>query len=364
MNRLRSRFFSPALATFVILSFYLGVVFVQGDFDPMVFVRIGEKYQTEDALDPEGYDGQFVYFIARDMKPERVADMLDVPAYRYQRILMPLIARIFSFGNTAAIPWVLIGIGIISHLLGVSLVAQLLEARGANRWYALVYGLWVGFLLAVRLDLPEPLAFFFVAAGIVAGRQRPFFQWALFGVAVFTKEVVLLFVVGKLIHDVLQKNWAGAAGLVMFSITPFLVFQVWIFQQFGAFGISSGGAMATGFEWIPFMGWFRIGAFSWLYFAVYGLIVVPFFYLPALWSLRKTIPRLLRSPRPETTMLLMNAVVIPFLPFSTVRETGGLFRFGCGLILAFLLFASAENQKKALRYSPLWLSLSAIIINA
>ncbi len=63
-------------------------------------------------------------------------------------------------------------------------------------------------------------------------------------------------------------------------------------------------------------------------------------------------------------MLLMNAVVIPFLPFSTVRETGGLFRFGCGLILAFLLFASAENQKKALRYSPLWLSLSAIIINA
>ncbi len=40
----------------------------------------------------------------------------------------------------------------------------------ARVWYALIYGLWAGFTLAVRLDLPEPLAFALVAAALAGDR--------------------------------------------------------------------------------------------------------------------------------------------------------------------------------------------------
>src|SRR4051812_40184986 len=45
----------------------------------------------------QGYDGQFTYYIARDLldaKPN-----LDVPAYRFQRILHPLMVRLLSLGQ-------------------------------------------------------------------------------------------------------------------------------------------------------------------------------------------------------------------------------------------------------------------------
>ncbi len=51
---------------------------------------------------PEGYDGQFAYYIARD--PADSPDCLDVPAYRMQRILLPALGALFSLGQDAADP--------------------------------------------------------------------------------------------------------------------------------------------------------------------------------------------------------------------------------------------------------------------
>ncbi|MEO0562413.1 MAG: hypothetical protein AAF125_09875, partial [Chloroflexota bacterium] len=59
---------------------------------PLVWVTLGERAEPlgipETAIyHAEGYDGQFTYFIARD--PAGAAPLIDVPAYRYQRILLP-----------------------------------------------------------------------------------------------------------------------------------------------------------------------------------------------------------------------------------------------------------------------------------
>src|SRR3970282_165854 len=60
---------SPAGVIGLVLAIYLGTVLSGAGWDPLVFVRIGEKYQVENAVDPEGYDGQVLYYIARDPHP-------------------------------------------------------------------------------------------------------------------------------------------------------------------------------------------------------------------------------------------------------------------------------------------------------
>ena len=361
--RLRS-LVNPAAVTLFVLLLYLGSVLVQSDFSPFAFVRIGSTFESEHSVDEAGYDGQFVYFIARNLQPDAVAPLLDVPAYRYQRILLPLLARLLAFGSDGALPWILAAAGLIAHFAGVLIVARLLEARGVSRWYALVYGLWAGFLLAARLDLPEPLAYALVAAALATRDYRPWLKWLFFSLAVFAKEIALLFVGAQIIVYLLRRDWRGVAGLTAVALLPYAAFQIWLRAVFGDFGIGSGGAMATSFEWVPFMGWFRIIPFSAAFFAAYGLILVPFFYLPAVWSIFRTITGTFKKAAPEAAYLLVHAAVIPFLPFSTVREPGGLLRFGCGFVLALLLFAAKNKEKKALRYSIAWLALSAVILNA
>ena len=41
-------------------------VLVNNDFDPVVFANVGTQFSEGDPEGSKGYDGQFVYFIARD----------------------------------------------------------------------------------------------------------------------------------------------------------------------------------------------------------------------------------------------------------------------------------------------------------
>jgi len=62
--------------------------------------------------------------------------------------------------------------------------------------------------------------------------------------------------------------------------------------------------------------------------------------------------------------LFLNALSIAVLPFSTFRETGGLIRFACGLVLSVLLFAARYRQLRILRYSFFWLVLSIFLFKS
>ena len=149
---------APALLTLLLLGGLMAWVMIANSGDPLALARLGTRFSQGDPEGTTGYDGQYVYYIARDLNPETVAERIDVPAYRYQRILLPLLARLLSFGNLDAIPWVLATLGLFSQFAGTWTFAILLRRWGINPWYALVYGLWVGLVLAVRLDLSEPLA--------------------------------------------------------------------------------------------------------------------------------------------------------------------------------------------------------------
>lgn len=364
--RVRSILFHPALLTLLALAVLQGAVIAGAGGDPLALARLGTRFSQGEVQGSEGYDGQFVYYIARDPRPAAVAPLLDVPAYRYQRILLPLLARLLSLGNERTLPWVLAGLGLLAQAAGTWAVAELLAGWGVSRRYALVYGLWAGFTLAVRLDLPEPLAFALAAGAILATeRGRPALGWVLYALAVFAKETALVFVLAQLLAELAGRRWRPALALVGIACLPFALFQGWLWLVFGQVGAASGGAMATPFERIPFMGLLRIGQYSPAYLAAMLVVFGPALVLPAVWGIVISLKKLLADSRNVIVLgLFIQALVIPFLPFSTFRETGGLLRFSCGLVLSILLFAGRYKIGRALNYSFFWIVLNVFLLKA
>jgi hypothetical protein len=355
---------NPASVTLLIMSVMVALVIFQAGGDSLALARIGTRYSLGDPNGSEGYDGQFVYYIAIDPRPETVRPHLDVPAYRYQRILLPWLARLLSLARPEVIPWTLALLGILSQTAGAWAVGRLLDGWGANRWYALAYGLWAGTSLGVRLDLPEPLAYTLVAGAILAVQRKwDWLGWILFGLALFAKEVTILFVIGQLLAYLWEKKWRSAAGLSLAGLMPYALFQIWLWRIFGQPGIASGGAMATSFEIIPFIGLWRIGAYNLPYLLAMSLVFAPSIVLPALWGIWAAVRRAFNRERNVVVLgLLLNSLAIPFLPFSTFRETGGLLRFASGMVLAVVLFANRYQIKRAQNYSQLWIVLNIFLL--
>jgi hypothetical protein len=354
----------PAVVTFAATTLVVLLVITGANGDPLELARIGSRFSEGNSEGTEGYDGQFNYYIARDPAPKSVAPLLDVPAYRYQRILLPLTARLLAFGRPEVIPWTLVAIGILSHALGTWAVAHLLEGWGISRWQSLVYGLWPGFILAIRLDLSEPLAFGLVALGLFTYQNKhERISWVFFSLAIFAKEVTVFFLLAVLVIAITRRRWSYAGGLALVSLVPYTAYQVWLWWAFGQPGIGSGGEMATGFEVVPFAGLMRIGSYSLLYLGAMMVVFLPAIVIPSLWGIWVSVKKLLAHETNWVVLsLLLNAIIIPFLPFSTFRETGGLLRFASGLVLAILLFSGYYGMEKALRLSWFWLVLNVFLL--
>jgi hypothetical protein len=357
---------NPAILTLLAASAMVAVVLIREGGDPLALARLGTIYSQGDPAGTQGYDGQFVYYIARDLDPASVAPFLDVASYRYQRILLPLLARLFAFGSDQVLLWILPAITLISQALGTWFVAELLTSWGVSRWYALIFGLWVGFVLAIRLDLPEPLAYALIAGGFYAdSKNHPELSYLLYGFAIFAKEVVLLFVLASFLEKLLKRRWRQAVELSLVALVPYMIFQIWLTQVFGSPGIGSGGAMATPFEIIPFKGIMRISHYSQLYLLAMLAVFGPAVILPVLWGIWAASKKLLEGDINFVVLaLFLNGLLIPFLPFSTFRETGGLLRISCGLVLAIILFAGRYRIVRVLNYSYLLLVLNVFLLKS
>ena len=375
MNKLRTLThytpFRPWLVVLLACAVYLGAIFVSNDADPLVFVTLGECFSAcagadgaDCPPDSEGYDGQFAYYIARD--PAGTPDCLDAPAYRLQRILLPALARALSLGQVALIPWALVAINLIALVGGTALLEDLLARAGASRWYALSYGLFAGVFMAVRLSTTEPLAYGLALGAVwLAARERLTWAAILLALAALTKETTAFFALSIALHLALSGRWRTALTVALIAAAPFLAWQMALVAWVGAPGIGSGGALATAFTPIPYGGvWQIVPDGGLLVFLVLGvLLAIPAAVVPSVWGLWRAV-RDLRGGQSDLAacLLLANAAIMPFVPFSTYREFLGLLRFMPGLVIAVVWYAAVHRQRRALRYSTLWIVLIAFVV--
>ena len=363
-----------SLAVILVAVIYSIIILSLHNGDPMAFVLLGTRFTTGDPFGTEGYDGQFMYQIA--LRPTQAMAYLDVPAYRYQRILYPLLARWLALGQPTLIPWTLLLINLVSLGVGTWLAGQLLARTGANPWFALPVGLFAGQLLSLRVDLPEPLALALALGGMwlmertqqvstsaeTVDRSRVT-HWpglvaggALFALSALTRETMLLTTAGYGLYLWIERGWRPAFLFGVMAAGPFVLWQGVLWLWLGQPGVGSGGAGATSFELIPFGGLLRTFEAGWQAFALFALIMVPLAVLPSLWGLWASACDIYsRQWHPRTSALLANALVIPFLPFSTFREPLAMLRFLSPLVALIILFGGLKRSRRILMYSLLWL---------
>ena len=408
MNKIRYcpviRVLRPWTVVLLLALAYVGLTLARYGGDPLAFALVGTRYSQGDPQGTQGYDGQFAYYIARD--PAGGWRFCDAPAYRYQRILYPILAWTLALGRPETVPWTLIALNVVALAGGTYFTERLLAARGVSRWYALAYGLYGGLVAGLRLDLTEPLAYGLVQAGlwtwgeqgagskgaeeqIRSGGRRPLSSvhsrftfhvsrfwslvighWSLaigslfIALAALAKETALLAAAGLLLYLALEHRWREAMGLGLAVGLPFAAWQGVLWVWLGTPGIGAGGAMATPFEWFPFAGLLRVATMSWPAFWLLLAIEGPLFVLPAVWALIVSARDLLRGRwHPWVAILLVQAAVLPFLPFSTWREPLAMARLAVGLVAATLLYGALRRSRRVLIYSLFWLATLALLVN-
>jgi hypothetical protein len=355
----------PVLLVLLVCIGYVGWRLAEYDGDPAAIAEIGSRYAELDPEGTQGYDGQFNLYIASDPDPQSVVSYLDVPAYRYQRILYPLLARLIALGSSTLIPWTLILVNILAHVIGTYLLVELLQTKGLASSYALIYGLWVGLISGVGLDLHEPLAFGFVVMGFyLRERGKPVLMAVSFSLALFAKEVTAVFWAAILIANFLERKIDRGQVVLISGGVLFGIWQLWLWMTFGAAGIGSGGAMATPFEWIPFMGFLRIGLVDLRVLGLFALIFGPTIIVPTIYALIQGISRLrLDSSNAYAWSSVLNAALIVTLPFSTFREPLGLVRIFTGVLLSMMLLSAQSENRKMMNYSFFWIAMLALIVS-
>lgn len=353
----------PWMAVLLIGLAYAGVTLARFDGDPLAFALVGTRYSEGDPEGTPGYDGQFAYFIARD--PLGGWRHCDVPAYRYQRILYPLLAWALALGRPAGVGWTLVVVNLMALVGGAWATERLLAAHGISPWYALSYGLYGGLLAGLRLDLSEPLAIGLVQGALLAWEaHRRALAGGLLALATLTKETTLVAAAGLLLHLALTHRWRQALELGLTVGVPFALWQGALWAWLGQPGVGSGGAMATPFEPLPFGGLWRVATVSqpafWLLLAIEG----PLFVLPIVWALVASARDLIRRRyHPWVGVLLTQAAALLFLPFSTWREPLAMARLAAGLVAATVLYGGLRRSKRVLRWSLGWLATLALVMN-
>src|SRR6185369_1874398 len=197
-------------------AFTLAALALHG-WNPLWFVWIGERYASGDPHGHSGYDGQFVYYIARDGLD--AVPHLDSPAYRLGRILYPALVAGLSGGNVALMPWAMVLINFAAIITTTALLTRWLVERGVPRWYGLLYPLYVGTVMAYSRDLTEPLAYALASAGVLAWLdQRRTTAVALLALAGLTREATLLFPAALAIAEALSRRWDRAVAAALAAL--------------------------------------------------------------------------------------------------------------------------------------------------
>ena len=272
--------------------------------EPLDFVKIGTEYlEQSDSSDritidedyvpprnrglpmPAGYDGQFSYYMALDFENARY--YMDLPAYRYTRLLYPVLARGLAFDQKELVPVTLILINWLA-LGGCTLaLAALLRRRGVTPWAAALVGLYPGLFLGFQRNLTEPLAYALVAVAVFlydyGGRRRLLWAGVAFGLAGLARQTTVVFPVCLLvvillrgdretpIRDRLRANAPSAAAFAALSVGPIAAYTGYLYAWLGSVG------RGASFERFPFEG---LVATSWT-LERQGVVVL-FVVIPAL----------------------------------------------------------------------------------
>jgi len=219
-----------ALAVLIPLVLQAGSVFKRFGGHPTSLFQIGEAFYSQG---PEeilgfkpyvhagsvGFDGQFFYFLAHDpLLRHGVYRFLDDPRLRAQRIGYPMLAWALALGIKPLIPLSLYLINMAALVGCVALLGTRARRMGHSYAYGLLFVFCISTITVVTTMTCEVVTTFFLLLAFVFHEQKrtlPLFGATL--LALFTKEICLLWVAALILHALVERRWGllpGCVGIV------------------------------------------------------------------------------------------------------------------------------------------------------
>lgn len=341
--------------------------------DPAAFIVPGEVFAKPELLPPDayvydhtGYDGQLFFYLAQDplltgkvaTRDQIVSPHIGYVAYRYQRILLPALGWLTSWGNPSVLEWTLPLINLLAVLGAGFLLARFLRARGESPWLSLVYMLSIGVSVGVVFDLADPLAVSLFVAGVVwwLEGKRGLAIAALTG-CLLARELYLIPVAAVVGLELLRQRRHGLPWLI-----PLAVFGGWQLYLRLALASPVTPDEAEKPSIVPLLGALRkvrevlerdwLGAANWELLFV-GLLLL----MPAYFLLRSAEPvaeawRTRSLPTRERLLPVVALASVATVPFLTVALWGFIpsyARYGAPAA-GMLVLLYAVTRDRAARY--------------
>ncbi|GAB4318223.1 MAG: hypothetical protein Kow00117_08380 [Phototrophicales bacterium] len=363
--------------SFFIAVIFCGLVLINHPDGALAFAHIGTRFSEgipkEDG-GSTGYDGQFVYFIARD--GAQAVPYIDGPTFRYQRIFYPVLARALSLGNAELLPWVLIAINIIALGAGTGMLAYLLTQMGMSPYLALIYTVWVGNLFALRFNLTELLCFALALWAVIAYQRERYIQVILLLVlSTLTKELGLIFAGGLALHTiVVKRQWQWS---FLIGSTPFMTLMLWWFiLRLWLEGSPTSYPAARGFSWIPLGGLWSVLSqpenLAQETRTVQFILAVIFLGIPAILLFSVAIYQIWRKGRQivqqevnnawTLSLLLASVGFVFIMPGVSWQDPAAAYRVAAPLIIGGILFIGQFYPKWLKWLVIYWLPACLIIL--
>ncbi|MBC7812894.1 MAG: hypothetical protein H7175_17190, partial [Burkholderiales bacterium] len=334
-HRARRRALQIGLFALLCITLFCAFTLMNNGGDPLDFARVGTMFSSGAYANMDGtkgYDGQFGYYIARD--GANAVPYIDGPTLRFQRILYPLTVRALSLGQPELIAWMLIVVNVLAHSIGAALITYLIVSYNAPVIGGVIYALWIGAVIAVRMDLNEPLCFALALGALVAYRHERY-RWTilLLMLSTISKELGLIFAAGIALLAFFngKRRWA----VLIFS-GPLLLFLVWWGLMRLWLGRLPLGYPAAHLELIPLRGMFSETDPAQFLFLVLWLgipsIVLLLLALRTIWK-RRNIPL-------SAAVLLVAAGFVITMPDVSWEDPIAAYRVGMPLIIAGLLYTA------------------------
>ena len=244
-----------ALLGIVIYLLYIAVLLMVADNNLLGLISFGEHFvdgetagiASEFIRPRTGYDGQMYYRLAQDpfsIQQTAFGITLDDAPLRQQRMLLPLLTSIFTQGNVAQIPIVMLLINIFAVGGCGWAAAHIISRFDCSPWYGLLFAFYPGFSISVARFLTEPLAFLLMLLSLLALlKRRNLLAAVMLSFAVLTRETATLLVAAGFFTWAAQLYWKPSASqsklfrpTSIYWLLPsftFLLWQIWLYQQWG-----------------------------------------------------------------------------------------------------------------------------------
>jgi len=203
------------------------------------FFRIGSVLPLSPFLNPDqtfifqdelGYDGQQFLSLALDpfLQDLDTLASLDHPAYRYRRILYPLLSYFLGFGNSQIIPYVMVAINAIAIVLIIWVTGLYFNSYSAKINQALfvltIPGVWIVLSLSTS-DLLAAL--FLVSAFYFYQNNKPIYMALMVALGCLTRETLMLLWMALIVSAMWQKKYLYFKYLGM-AIIPPLAWNIYV----------------------------------------------------------------------------------------------------------------------------------------